>query len=731
MDERLYPAPPPRLPPGYLGSSFSYRAQALGVLLAMGTFVAVYVALLACTVGALRWVVVHVPPRDLPIFLFLFWVGAIVALGLVLLFLLKGLLVRQARARDEWIELLPAREPVLFAFLARLAKEVGAPVPRRVYVAPDVNAAVFQDTTLLSLVLPSRKQLVIGLGLINSLDLRELKAVLAHELGHFSQRSMRLGSYVYFGQQILVQLVAGRDAVDVAIDQLRFASRRELSLVGWTAYGLVASMRAVLATTYRLVTLADRALSREMELHADRVAIAAAGSDATVRLLGRVAYGQACLDHAMSELAHAGDHALFTTDLYAHQLRAAETLPDEAFRAEWARLDAPLGPDLPPLFPPGADDARPSMWATHPPNAAREDAARAPWIDAARSAGDETSAWALFADPDGLRQRMTMQLFRRMHPGRTLRFSDPTTVERFLVEERESAKLDERHRGAYGQRLIALLPLDEIFARASASAMSADAVERARIELYGPDHTRAVARAEAILRELESLSRALAHAEQEGRSSVTVRGFERPLEEVRDVAMPLEAELEALGSARDAWDRRVAEVHARMAADLGPDATNELRARYAFHLAIQDLRRGLHRAAALLHPAIEAAGVQVALAPHVQEHAMRLALDARGVVAEVLAHAGTLTPPALPGLAADRGGAQPERLARVLLPEPLISDPRLMEARVSREVIERLARQHGEVLDRLERVRRKSLAGLVASQDAIAARWSSARRTSA
>ena len=57
-------------------------------------------------------------------------------------------------------------------------------------------------------------QWLLGLGLINALDLRELKALLAHELGHTSRRAMGLGNYLYFASAALRQMVHGRDAFD-------------------------------------------------------------------------------------------------------------------------------------------------------------------------------------------------------------------------------------------------------------------------------------------------------------------------------------------------------------------------------------------------------------------------------------------------------------------------------------------------------------------------------------
>ena len=47
-----------------------------------------------------------------------------------------------------------------------------------------MNAAVFYDLSIFNLFFPSKKNLEIGLGLVNVLNLGEFKAILAHEFGH-------------------------------------------------------------------------------------------------------------------------------------------------------------------------------------------------------------------------------------------------------------------------------------------------------------------------------------------------------------------------------------------------------------------------------------------------------------------------------------------------------------------------------------------------------------------
>jgi Zn-dependent protease with chaperone function len=95
-----------------------------------------------------------------------------------------------------------------------------------------VNAAVFHDLSITNLVLPSKKNLVIGLGLVNVLTLGELKAVIAHEFGHFAQRAMTVGRWMYVAQQIAGQIVVRRDALDRLLQRVSHFDPR-VAWIGW------------------------------------------------------------------------------------------------------------------------------------------------------------------------------------------------------------------------------------------------------------------------------------------------------------------------------------------------------------------------------------------------------------------------------------------------------------------------------------------------------------------
>jgi len=140
--------------------------------------------------------------------------------------------------RPTSVEVKEKDQPSLFAFIRKLCEETGAPFPKKIIVNEEINAAVFYDKPLLSMFLPIRKNLLIGLGLVNALNVTEFKAVLAHEFGHFSQRSMKLGSYVYMANRIIHDMVYSRDKWDNMLDQWARADLR-IAVFAWILKGII------------------------------------------------------------------------------------------------------------------------------------------------------------------------------------------------------------------------------------------------------------------------------------------------------------------------------------------------------------------------------------------------------------------------------------------------------------------------------------------------------------
>jgi Zn-dependent protease with chaperone function len=288
----VYP-PSPAVPPGLTEPSAAYKRHAWLALAGLLAFVAVYLGL----TGYLGWAVYRLVRGGLSGNVGSFFLA--LGPGFFLAFLLRGLFVIKHAKDESLVELQRADEPTLFAFLDRLADETKAPRPHRVFVSGRVNAAVFYDLSFWNLLFPSKKHLELGLGLLNNLTLDEFKAVLAHEYGHFAQRTMAVGRWVYVAQQIAGHLVMSRGAFDKVLLQLSATDFR-IAWIGWVLRLFVWAIRAVLDTVFRVVVIAHRALGREMEFQADRVSASVAGSDSLVHALHRISAS----DQAWEEAAN-------------------------------------------------------------------------------------------------------------------------------------------------------------------------------------------------------------------------------------------------------------------------------------------------------------------------------------------------------------------------------------------------------------------------------------------
>ncbi|WP_217428477.1 M48 family metallopeptidase [Rugamonas rivuli] len=322
-------------------------------------------------------------------------------------FMVKAIFSVRSAKFDGLLELTAEQQPRLFAFLYDLADAAGAPRPHKVFLSERVNAAVFYDLSLFNLIFPSKKNLEIGLGLVNVLNLGELRAVLAHEFGHFAQRSMAVGRWVYVAQQITGHLVSRRDKIDdflaglANVDIRVRAGVAVIQLIIW-------SIRSLVETAFHAVVVMQRALSREMEMQADLVAVSLTGSDALVHALHRLQAADDAWDRAVQFSFSEKSDGKPVRDVFAVQThvlqRMADILDDDSYGSA-----PPLPQDDPAqhrVFK--AELAQPPrMWQTHPQNHEREANAKRIYV-AARI--DGTSAWSLFEAPQQLREQMTAKL---------------------------------------------------------------------------------------------------------------------------------------------------------------------------------------------------------------------------------------------------------------------------------------------------------------------------------
>jgi Zn-dependent protease with chaperone function len=308
---------------------------------------------------------------------------------------------------------------------------------------------VFYDLSVINLLFPSRKNLEIGLGLVNAVSLGELKAVLAHEFGHFGQRSMAVGRWVYIAQQIAGHIIAKRDVLDAF---LRGLSRVDLRIawVGWILSLIVWSIRSLMETVFRLVVLAQRALSREMEYQADLVAVSLTGSDALIHALYKLNVADEAWERALSFANSEVREKRSVSDLFAVQKHITEKLRHVLDDPSYGEV-APLPTDKPQehrVFKTSLAQP-PRMWSTHPANSEREQNAKRRYVAAKI---DERSAWEVFDDVADLKKSMTAHVFRAVQEAADVPLEQSLAK---LDEQFGRAYYDRAYRGAYLGRSLA------------------------------------------------------------------------------------------------------------------------------------------------------------------------------------------------------------------------------------------------------------------------------------
>ena len=382
----------------------AYKRRAWIAMAALAAFVCLYFALAGWFVATAWQLIVGADPGGKDV-VWGYLVGACAAF--LALFMLKAVFFVKRGDTGGLMEITAKEQPRLFKYLHQLADEAHAPRPHRVYLSPQVNAAVFYDLSLLNLLLPSKKNLEIGLGLVNVLTLGELRAVLAHEFGHFTQRTMAIGRWVYITQQIAAHLVARRDKLDGFLMGLSQIDLR-VAWIGWVLRLIVWSIRSIVETAFQVVLLVQRALSREMELQADLVAVSLTGSDALCHALHKLQAADDAWGRTMGFASSEHARGKPVRDVFALQTRILARMGRLLKDPSYGRV-APVPAEKPEahrIFK--ADLAQPpQMWLTHPLNHEREENAKRRYI---RAAIDPRSAWEIFDDTAALRELVSARL---------------------------------------------------------------------------------------------------------------------------------------------------------------------------------------------------------------------------------------------------------------------------------------------------------------------------------
>ncbi|MES2377326.1 MAG: M48 family metallopeptidase [Bacteroidota bacterium] len=441
----------------------------MDVTFAIFTFVVSYILLLICAIAiaAIFAVIGGGLIVAVQSFLTLILGGALIISGLLLIyFLVKFIFKKQPVDYSGMLEITRTEQPELFLFIQNITEEVRAPFPKRIYIAADVNAGVFYQSTFWSMFLPVKKSLKIGLGLVNCLNISEFKAVMAHEFGHFSQRSMKFSSYVYNMNRIIYDMLYEND------DYFHTAS--VVARMHWiVALGvrmniyLIQGMQKILQKLYVFLNKKYLALSREMEFHADAIAAYVSGANQCIISLRKIELGHECYTEVFSFLDKLAEDKQRPENIYPHHKEAIK----------WYAQNQNLAVDnngMPTLEKQvtafnNTQIIIKNQWSSHPSNNDREQHLNLAGLNTSTISN---SAWDLFKEPEILQKQLTDVLYANMQGPFEILTTE--TISTRYNEQNYTNSYNPVYKGFYSSRYLTEFDTNEALKTASPATMVFD-----------------------------------------------------------------------------------------------------------------------------------------------------------------------------------------------------------------------------------------------------------------
>jgi len=451
MENNLYPPAPAGVDPEVLDISPAFRKQVGIVITSIILFALVYLLLVAAaTVLAivLCWLGVAIIIAKPMVLTLIFGLGLICVGISVIVFLIKFIFAIARDQNSQRVELTEEQHPRLFAFVRRLTTETQTPFPKKIFISPDVNACVFYNSSFWSMFFPVRKNLEIGLGLVNSINISEFKAVVAHEFGHFSQKSMKLGSFTYNVNKVIHNMLFENNSYSSFLSawgNLHGYLRIFVSITIRIAEGIQWILRGM----YRLINKNYRSLSREMEFHADTVAASVSGGNNVISALSRIEVAANCYNSALNNANDKLKENRIAANIFTDQLVVFRSIADDY------RLPVKNGlPEISYHFIQSFSRSRinyKDQWASHPTLAERK-----AHLDrfSIESPPDTSSPWLLFDQPHILQEQLTRNLYMNVTLKDDARLYDSQEFGQWYNARKEKYALPADYNGFYEGRFV-------------------------------------------------------------------------------------------------------------------------------------------------------------------------------------------------------------------------------------------------------------------------------------
>ena len=576
-----------------------FKKQASKAIASIVAFIVVYLLLMAlalvlagaCVLAGF-WLIVSIPKA----------ITILIGAGLagfgvmILVFLVKFLFSQSKTDESDSIEITAADQPRLFEFIHSIAAETGTPTPRKIFISHDVNACVFYNSSFWSMFLPVRKNLKIGLGVVNCLNVSEFKAVIAHEFGHFSQRSMKVGSYTYLVNRIIHDMLFNNNGYGRSLET--FSNIHVVfTIFAHITVWIVRGVQWVLRQMYVVVNKSYMALSRQMEFHADLVAATVSGNNNIVSSLQKVEFAGASFGDTLSMCSQLLGENKIVADLYEPHSTVSRQL------AQLHRI--PLHNGMP-LFnefqlPQPANRVNfKDQWASHPTLEERRE-----YVESfdLYQAPVEASAWTLFERAASLKQQLTKKLYEHLPAGDEKTVVSAAEFEELYTRQLVDFSFPELFKGYFDNRQI------EILEKESFTAPTTRSFE----ELLSPEVV-------ALPRRIEALQADIAALEAIEKKEVDTKTFDFDghkyhRRDAATVKVQLQQELEQLRQSLADTDKALFGFFYQQAATTVPEKAARLEDAYTTYFRhrreADAFVSHLNEFAALLHPLYSGQSLQI------------------------------------------------------------------------------------------------------------------------
>lgn len=447
----MYPPSPVDVDNRKLLPSLSFKNQVSKVIVSIILFFLVYILLLLTATGLaigcfyLGIKIIIAMPKFITLVAGL----GLMAVGFsVILFLIKFIFAVSKNENASRALVTEVEQPELFRFIRKLTDETKTPFPKKIYLSDAVNASVFYNSSFWSMFMPVRKNLEIGLGLVNCINVSEFKAVMAHEFGHFSQRSMKLGSFTYNVNQVIYNMLYENSSYTAFLESWgRLHSL--MSFFAGITIKIAQGIQWILRKMYQVINKNYLGLSREMEFHADAVAASVSGGNNLITALGRIEIASNCYHTALDNANELLKQNKVSKNIFSNQLSIFQSLAKD--------YNLPVKQELPEVsyrFMQTISQSKinyKDQWASHPTLEERKSMIDqlAIYIDPL-----ETRAWWLFADPEKLQEQMTHYLYKAVIPETHTEEYDSTYFEDWYGKKRDNVALPLLYKGFYDGRFI-------------------------------------------------------------------------------------------------------------------------------------------------------------------------------------------------------------------------------------------------------------------------------------